>query len=137
MWGILPQSCGGNLNRFESWTNDNGLPQNTVRSVTQTHDGYLWLTTFDGLVRFNGVHFKVFNTNNTKGLISNRFTALYEDHDGTLWIGTNDGGLTLYRDGAFTSYTSKDGLPSDQIAHFAPDLIWSSVTQDSAVASPL
>jgi ligand-binding sensor domain-containing protein len=69
--------------RLESWTNDNGLPQNTVRSITQTRDGYLWLTTFDGLVRFDGVQFKVFNTNNTKGLTSNLFTALYEDKDGT------------------------------------------------------
>lgn len=108
--------------RVESWTTDNGLPQNTVRSITQTRDGYLWLTTFDGLVRFDGVQFRVFNTNNTSGLTSNRFTALYEDHDGTLWIGTNDGGLTLYRDGVFTSYTTKDGLPTDEIAYFAPDL---------------
>ena len=66
---------------LESRTNDNGLPQNTVRSIIQIRDGYLWLTTFDGLVRFDGVRFKVFNTNNTKGLTSNRFTALYEDQD--------------------------------------------------------
>ena len=108
--------------RLESWTNDNGLPQNTVRSIVQTRDGYLWLTTFDGLVRFDGVRFKVFNTNNTKGLTSNRFTALYEDHDGTLWIGTNDGGLNLYSEEGFTSYTTRDGLPSDQIAYFTSDL---------------
>lgn len=108
--------------RLESWTNDNGLPQNTVRSITQTRDGYLWLTTFDGLVRFDGVQFKVFNTNNTRRITNNLFTALYEDKDGTLWIGTAGGGLALYRDGTFTSYTTNDGLPSDQITNFTPDL---------------
>lgn len=108
--------------QIESWTTDNGLPQNTVRSIAQTRDGYLWITTFDGLVRFDGVQFKVFNTNNTKGLTSNRFTALYEDQNGTLWIGTDDSGLTLYRDGIFTSYTTSDGLPSVLIDHFARDL---------------
>ena len=108
--------------RLESWTNDNGLPQNTVTSIIQTRDGYLWLTTFDGLVRFDGVQFKVFNTNNSRGLTSNLFTALYEDKDATLWIGTAGGGLTLYRDGVFTSYTTKDGLPSDQVGHFIHDL---------------
>jgi ligand-binding sensor domain-containing protein len=61
--------------RFESWTADDGLPQNSVRSITQTRDGYLWLTTFDGLVRFDGVRFAVFDKSNTKGLSTNRFTS--------------------------------------------------------------
>src|ERR1044072_3968778 len=73
--------------RFDSWTTDNGLPQNSVRSIIQTRDGYLWLTTFDGLVSFDGVRFKVFDKSNTKGLSTNRFTALYEDKVGTLWAG--------------------------------------------------
>ena len=108
--------------RFDSWTTDNGLPQNSVRSIIQTRDGYLWLTTFDGLVRFDGVCFKIFDKSNTKGLSTNRFTSLYEDKDGTLWAGTGDGGLTLYRDGVFTSYTTADGLPTGQVMAFAPDL---------------
>lgn len=108
--------------RFENWTADDGLPQNSVRSITQTRDGYLWLTTFDGLVRFDGVRFTVFDKSNTKGLRTNRFTSLYEDKDGTLWAGTGDGGLTLYRDGVFTSYTTADGLPASQVMGFASDL---------------
>ncbi len=47
--------------RFDHWTADNGLPQNSVRDIVQTRDGYLWLTTFDGLVRFDGVRFTVFS----------------------------------------------------------------------------
>ena len=108
--------------RFDSWTTDNGLPQNSVRSIIQTRDGYLWLTTFDGLVRFDGVSFKVFDKSNTKGLSTNRFTSLYEDKDGTLWVGTGDGGLTLYRNGAFTSYTTAEGMPNGQVFDFVPDL---------------
>jgi ligand-binding sensor domain-containing protein len=108
--------------RFDHWTTDNGLPQNSIRSITQTRDGYLWMTTFDGLARFNGVQFKVFDKSNTKGLSSNRFTALHEDEDGTLWMGTIDGGLTRYRDGAFTSYTTADGVPPGPVLAFSHDL---------------
>ena len=108
--------------RIETWTTDNGLPQNSVRAIIQTRDGYLWLTTFDGLVRYDGVRFTVFDKSNTKGLSTNRFTALYEDKDGTLLIGTGDGGLTFYRDGVFKSLTVKDGVPPGQIDGFTRDL---------------
>lgn len=108
--------------RFDSWTTDNGLPQNSISSIIQTRDGYLWMATFDGLVRFDGVQFKVFNKSNTKGLSTNRFTALYEDKDGTLLVGTNDGGLTRYRDGVFTSATVADGVPEGPVLFFYHDL---------------
>jgi ligand-binding sensor domain-containing protein/DNA-binding CsgD family transcriptional regulator len=108
--------------RFDHWTTDNGLPQNTVRAIVQTRDGYLWLTTFDGLARFDGVRFTVFDKSNTKGPSSNRFTALYEDKDGALWAGTEDGGLIIYRHGVFTSYTTADGFPSNQVSHLVRDL---------------
>lgn len=51
--------------RFDSWTTENGLPQNSVYSIIQTQDGYLWLTTLDGLARFDGVKFTVFNKANS------------------------------------------------------------------------
>lgn len=79
---LCPQTLTAQY-RIESWTTDNGLPQNSVRSIIQTRDDYLWLTTFDGLVRFDGVRFTVFDKSNTKELSTNRFTALYEDKDGT------------------------------------------------------
>ncbi len=96
--------------RFDSWTSGSGLPQNSVYSILQTSDGYLWITTLDGLVRYDGVRFKVFNKLNSKGVNSNRFTKLFEDRDKNLWICTEDGGLTRYRDGTFTSFTTQDGL---------------------------
>lgn len=108
--------------RFDNWTTNNGLPQNSIRSIIQTRDGYLWMTTFDGLVRFDGVRFTVFEKSNTKGLRTNRFTALYEDKDGTLWAGTGDGTLTIYRDGAFTSYSTEGLEPNSTVYGFSEDL---------------
>lgn len=108
--------------RFDSWTTDNGLPQNTVNRVIQTRDGYLWLATFDGLARFDGVRFTVFDKGNSKGINSNRFTELYETADGSLLVGTEDGGLTVRHNGIFTTYTTADGLPGDQVYLIFPDL---------------
>ena len=87
--------------RIEGWQVDEGLPQSSVTSIVQTHDGYLWLGTFDGLVRFDGVQFKVFNPNNTPGLPSRRIVAVYEDHQGTLWVVTEEGGLVRRVGGRF------------------------------------
>ncbi|MDP3720653.1 MAG: two-component regulator propeller domain-containing protein [Acidobacteriota bacterium] len=107
--------------RYDTWTTDNGLPQNGVRQIAQTPDGYLWFTTFDGLVRFDGVRFTTFGTGNTRGIINNRFTGLYGDTDGTLYATTmEDGVLTVYRDGGFTSYTSQQ-VPGHYIQRIQPD----------------
>lgn len=84
---------------------DDGLPQNSVLAILQTRDGYLWLTTSDGLVRFDGVRFTIYERSTTRGLSSNRLTALFEDRNGALWIGTEDRGVIRYENGAFTSYT--------------------------------
>lgn len=107
--------------QFDVWTTDQGLPQNSVQAILQTRDGYLWLATFDGLVRFDGVQFTVFNSGNSPGLKSNRFTCLFEDRDGILWVGTEDAGLARYKDGSFTSYTVADGLPANRVRQIQND----------------
>jgi len=107
--------------RFDSWTTDDGLPQNSVYSIVQTPDGYIWLTTFDGLVRFDGVHFTVFNKNNTKNLPSNRFIKLFAEADGTLWACTEDNGVARYKDGEFKNFTVHDGLPSNYVVGIQQD----------------
>jgi ligand-binding sensor domain-containing protein len=83
--------------RFDVWTADSGLPQNSVRAIVQTRDGYIWVGTLDGLARFDGVRFTVFNKANSPGLSGNRVTALYEDFDGDLWVGLDAGGVARYR----------------------------------------
>jgi signal transduction histidine kinase/CheY-like chemotaxis protein/ligand-binding sensor domain-containing protein len=70
----------------------------------QSRDGFLWMTTFDGLVRFDGFDFKVYNVSNTPGLLGNRLVAVMESRDGTLWVGAEDGRLYAFRDGKATAY---------------------------------
>ena len=85
------------------WRTENGLPDNAVTAMVQTHDGYLWLATYGGLARFDGVSFTGFNTANTPELQSDRTTCLFEDADGALWIGHERGDLTCLRHGQFTA----------------------------------
>jgi len=91
------------------------LPQNAIFSLLQTRDGYLWFTTLDGLVRYDGARFTVFDKGRTAGLPSNRFISLCEDAAGDLWIGTEYGGLIRYHAGKFKTYDQRDGLPSNYI----------------------
>jgi len=96
---------------FDHWTTENGLPQNAVNAILQTSDGYLWLATFDGLVRFDGLQFTVFNKGNMKGIGGNRFDTLFVDSQGALWAVTDDSWLVKYQAGVFTTYTPNEGLP--------------------------
>ena len=86
----------------QTWTKKDGLPQNSVRTILQTRDGYLWLATEEGLVRFDGSRFTTFNTRNTPQMTSNFVTWLREGVDGILWIGTTGGGVTAFKDGHFS-----------------------------------
>jgi signal transduction histidine kinase/ligand-binding sensor domain-containing protein len=107
--------------RFDHWTADNGLPQNSVRDIVQTRDGYLWLATLDGLVRFDGVRFTVFNKSNSPGITNNRFTKLYEDAHGNLWASLESAGLTRLQQGRFATFTAAHGLPPDAISSIGGD----------------
>ena len=97
------------------WRSEDGLPQNSIQSLLQTRDGYLWIGTQEGLVRFNGMEFKVFNKANTDAIRHNDIRILYQDREGTLWIGTFGGGLVRYRDGQFSTYTMQNGLSNNSI----------------------
>ncbi len=101
------------------WTQEHGLPQDTVRAIAQTKDGYLWLGTDEGLAQFDGYDFVVFNKENG-ALPSNSVAALWAGKDGSLWIGTL-GGLTRYRNGKFTTFTRKDGLDDPSVSSIAED----------------
>ncbi len=115
-----PGGGGGGLAlTFRSWQREQGLPQNSVRALTQTRDGYLWIGSDDGVVRFDGVRFVSFGLR--EGLRSGPVQRLFEDSHGTLWIGTADSGLTRWRDGQFTTFTMRDGLPADSITALSED----------------
>src|SRR5438876_11233109 len=82
---------------------EDGLPQNSVIAITQTRDGYLWLGTLNGLARFDGIRFTVFDESNTPGLPSSQIVSLFEDSRTNLWIGTENAGAALIKDGRVTS----------------------------------
>ncbi|MCP3169520.1 two-component regulator propeller domain-containing protein [Myxococcus qinghaiensis] len=84
----------------DSWRSDDGLPQNSLLALAQTRDGYVWLGTWEGLVRFDGARFVVFDKRNTPELRNHTIKALAEDASGVLWVGT-DQGLVSYVDGRF------------------------------------
>ncbi len=98
----------------QSWVMENGLPQNTVQALVQTRDGFIWLGTEVGLVRFDGNGFQVFDKNSTPALPDNDVRCLLETRGGALWIGTSDG-LARWKDGVMTAFTTKDGLPGNGI----------------------
>ena len=107
------------------WTQEQGLPQNTISAIAQTADGYLWLGTDEGLARFDGYEFVVFSRDTCK-LPSNSILALAAGTDGALWIGTPSG-LTEYRNRAFRTYTQKDGLPGNSVSSLFVDhagILW-------------
>ena len=87
--------------QFDDWQREDGLPQNSVKAGLQSRSGYIWLGTYDGLARFDGVGFRVFDTRNTPELRSSRILELMETSDGNLWIGTDGGGLIRFKDGIF------------------------------------
>ena len=97
--------------QVDRWTTDDGLPQNSVLALLQTRDGFLWAATPDGLVRFDGLTFTLFNKATTPGLTTNRFNSIFEADDGTMWIGTDDRGVIRYRTGILDTFDGDDGLP--------------------------
>ena len=106
---------------LEVWRQPQGLPQNTVLSILQTRDGYLWVGTKGGVARFDGVRFTTLDDRDTTRLRENEVWALVEDGEGALWIGTYGGGVSRLQGGRFTVLTTRDGLVNDYVAALARD----------------
>ncbi len=99
------------------WTQAQGLPQDTVRSVAQTPDGYLWVGTQEGLARFDGYDFLNFTREHGE-LPNNTVGKLLATSDGALWIGTS-AGLARYANGRFEKFTAPEGLSSGPVTSIA------------------
>jgi signal transduction histidine kinase/ligand-binding sensor domain-containing protein len=102
----------------QAWVMENGLPQNTVQAMSQTKDGFVWLGTEVGLVRFDGNSFAVFDRNSSPALPGSDIRCLLATSDGALWIGTSDG-LARWKDGAMTAFGTANGLPGSGIRALA------------------
>ncbi|MDC0710443.1 two-component regulator propeller domain-containing protein [Stigmatella sp. ncwal1] len=92
-----------------SWQRSAGLPQSAILTLAQTPDGYLWAGTWEGLARFDGVRFTIFENHTTPMLQARSIRGLATSQDGTLWLGT-EAGLTGMRDGTFFPVTAPEGV---------------------------
>ncbi len=132
IWGLIAGICHsyGQSNVFlpdvpelttRTWQVEDGLPQNSVNCFAQTPDGYLWFGTFNGLVRFDGVRFKVYDSANTPGLPGNRIVRLYCDRRGQLWVVNENGALSIRTDAGFTSLGADAGLVKERVNALGED----------------
>ena len=120
---VEPSTPLADLSR-QAWVLENGLPQNSVQALVQTRDGFLWLGTEAGLVRFDGIGFQVFDRNSNPALPADDIRCLLETRDGAFWIGTSEGlerWLERSKDGASTTFSTRDGLPGNGILALAED----------------
>jgi ligand-binding sensor domain-containing protein len=116
---LEPSTALANYGR-QSWAMESGLPQNTVQALAQTRDGFVWLGTEAGLVRFDGIGFQIFDRASKPVLPGNDIRCLLETADRALWIGTSEG-LARWKDGTVTIYSTGDGLPANGIHALAQD----------------
>lgn len=121
------------LDRFlhTGWTVNEGAPS-AIAAIAQTTDGYLWLGTPTGLVRFDGIRFEQFEELRYSKLPFSDVSTLLATPDGGLWIGYRTGGVSLLKNGQVANYGEKEGLPSAQTNHLTIDadgLIWMSSSQ--------
>lgn len=105
--------------RRDVWLPRDGLPQSSVDAMVQTRDGYLWLGTQEGLARFDGIRFVVFDKKSVPEIRHNRIMSLLEDRTGALWIGTEGGGVARLKEGVFSVLGIRDGLPDGIVTALA------------------
>ena len=101
------------------WHNTDGLPSDSVTAVLQTHDGFLWVGTSAGLVRFDGINFTELRLAAAATDHPVHITALCEDSQGGLWIGTQEQGLFELRQGIIGHFTTVQGLPDNHVTSLA------------------
>ncbi|MCP4155641.1 MAG: helix-turn-helix domain-containing protein [bacterium] len=119
LWGLDP-AINANDYLMDKWTIKDGLPTNKVRCIVQTPDNYLWIGTFAGLVRFDGVRMLKIASGDEARTGDSYITKLHVDRQGALWIGTYFG-LTRYKDNRFTYFSLADGLPKKPILSICED----------------
>jgi signal transduction histidine kinase/ligand-binding sensor domain-containing protein len=136
-WPLDPATALQNYGR-QTWVMENGLPQNTVTAIVQSHEGFIWLGTEAGLVRFDGNSFQLFDRNSTPALPDNDICCLLGAKDGAMWIGTS-GGLARWHNGQMRSYSTRDGLPDNNVRALSldakGDLLVTTETGEIVIAS--
>ncbi|MEQ8523938.1 two-component regulator propeller domain-containing protein [Gracilimonas sp.] len=100
---------------YREWSIEDGLPVNTVNSITQDSLGYLWISTYDGLVRFDGLNFKTFDYSNTPEMPHNRATLVHRQNGVGMWFTLEYGGVLLYQNGNFKHYGTNNGFTNSDV----------------------
>ncbi len=118
-WAASPVFLPGS-HHIENWHIDDGLPQSSVTAICQSHDGYLWLGTRNGLVRFDGVRFRVFSPDTMPGFPGNRVTCVFEDSRGALWFGLEGSGVGCLKGGE-VSVPAQLGVADNTVNCIAED----------------
>ena len=101
------------------WTVEDGLPTNSITGVVQDTDGYLWMSTLAGLVRFDGVRFIPFEPNDVNWSASSRLITIRRTPDDVLWLTTEKRDLVRFHNGVFTHLGVANGLPDDEVVRVA------------------
>ncbi len=96
---------------IERWSAEEGLPSNNLRHIAKDKDGFLWISTFNGLVRFDGVQFKIFDSKNIDGLLTSAFYSVMPLNSGGLIVNSQSSGIFKYNKGEFIKLLNTDKLP--------------------------
>ena len=111
-----------------NWTTADGLPGMTITAIMQDQKGYIYIGTYDGLARFDGVEFATFSRNIDSKYDFASVRSIFQDSNGNLWVGHNDEGVTCIQpDGKLIKYTTENGLPHNSIRAICEDFsnnIW-------------
>ncbi|MEZ4764034.1 MAG: two-component regulator propeller domain-containing protein [Calditrichia bacterium] len=100
--------------RFSHLTTDHGLSQSNITSILQDDKGFLWFGTFNGLNKYNGYEFEIFNYQfkDTTSISHNYISSLFQDKNGYLWVGTSDGlNQSDYETNRYKSYKNEANDP--------------------------
>lgn len=108
----------------EEWTVENGLSVGHINQVYQTPDGYIWLATFNGLIRFDGLHFKLFDVSNTPELPSNRITLLQPGQGNSFWLFTEQRDIIQVENNRFKQYGSFLKIEHQRVLLDGDSLTW-------------
>lgn len=126
---VLDNYIYDNQNSFvhNSWSLEDGIPVNSINDILQDQSGYIWLATYDGLVRFNGTSFKTFRRSEYPSLLNNRMDYLFEDSNERIWILGEYETLIKYENHEFTTYNESNGFTNSRADHIVEDsngVIW-------------
>ncbi|MCP4154563.1 MAG: hypothetical protein GY757_42965, partial [bacterium] len=119
IWGLDP-AINADKYSMDKWTVKNGLPSNWINCIIQTPDNYLWIGTFNGLIRFDGVRMQKIDSGDDVRTNDSKIMEMHLDRDGALWIGTYFG-ITRYKDNRFTDFSQPGSLPRKPILSICED----------------